>query len=86
MDKQPPSKHDVEWKLAALIDGTISRSEAHDWAIQYMLGAWDDVNFHPAVWEAIGRLASADAISTDRPHLYDEIDFRAWLDELRGAK
>jgi hypothetical protein len=37
----------------------------------------------PVVWRALDNLGGADAVSTDRPFLFEEVDFRAWLDELR---
>ena len=39
----------------------------------------------PAVWAALNNLQGADAPSTDRPYLYGEVDFQAWLDEVRGG-
>ena len=37
----------------------------------------------PVIWRALNNLAGADAPSTDRPFLYEEVDFRAWLAELQ---
>jgi len=39
----------------------------------------------PVVWRALDNLAGADAVSTDRQFLFEEVDFRAWLEELRDG-
>lgn len=73
----------MEAKLLALIDGTENRQEVAAWAMQWV-DADDPGVEDPAVWEALGNLAGADAISTDRPYLFEVVDFQAWLDELRS--
>ena len=80
-----PDRAAIELKYVALLEGRISRDEAHDWAINI----WQKdleirVTDWPA-WKAVGLLTGTDAISTDRPYLYDEEDFRGWLSELRSA-
>ena len=37
----------------------------------------------PVVWRALDNLVGADAVSTERPFLFEESDFQAWLAELR---
>ena len=37
------------------------------------------------VWDALGNLAGADMRTIDRPYLFEEVDFRVWLEELRNA-
>ena len=49
------------------------------------LAAPDPAIDDQVVWDALNNLSGADAVSTDRPFLFDEIDFRAWLDELRRS-
>jgi hypothetical protein len=80
----PPSRADVERTLLGLIDGTISREDASAWAARWV-GADDPGISDAAVWEQLRNLGGADLISFDRPFLYNEVDFRAWLAELRSA-
>lgn len=80
-----PDRTEVERRYVDLLEGRISRDEAHDWAIKI----WQKdleirVTDWPA-WEAVGRLTGADAISTDRPYLYDNDDFQNWLTALRST-
>lgn len=86
-DLKPPSRQEVEAKLLDLIEGRCSPSEASGWAA-YRRKLIDDHDLYrhvdERVWDALVVLSDADAISTDRPHLYDENDFIAWLKELRG--
>jgi len=35
-----------------------------------------------AVWNALELLSGADTITTDRPYLFEEIDFKAWYEEF----
>jgi len=80
----PPSRAEVEEQLLGLIEGRISRDDATAWAMQWVAASDDGV--HDAIiWEALNNLAGADAVSTDRPYLFAEVDFRAWLDELRRS-
>lgn len=78
----PPSRADVEAQLLGLIDGRITRDDATAWAMQWVAASDPEVD-DQVVWEALNSLAGADAVSTDRPYLFQEIDFQAWLDDLR---
>ena len=78
----PPSRADVEAELLRLIDGRTTRDEATAWAMQWVAASDPGVD-DEVVWNALNNLAGADAVSTDGPYLFQEIDFRAWLDELR---
>lgn len=77
-----PSRADVETKLQGLIEGRVTRDDATAWAMQWVAAPDSGVD-DPIVWNALNNLSGADAPSTDRPYLFTEIDFRAWLDELR---
>lgn len=80
-----PDRAEVEHKLVDLIEGRITRDEAHDWAIKIWINEDRiDVTDRPA-WGTVGHLTGADAISTDRPFLYDKGDFQNWLAELRST-
>jgi hypothetical protein len=37
------------------------------------------------IWRVVNNLAGVDAPTTDRPFLYEDIDVRAWLEELRAG-
>jgi hypothetical protein len=67
--------------VTALIDGTLSREDVSDWAMQWV-DARDPGVDDPVAWEALLDLSGADAISTDRPYLYEQVDFEAWRDAL----
>ena len=77
----PPSRKEVEAKLRELISGKRSRQEVADWASQWIRASEPRVG-DPAVWKALTSLVGADMLTTDRPYLYGEDDFRAWLEEL----
>jgi len=47
------------------------------WAAARDPGVEDDI-----VWTALVELTSADAPSTDRAYLYQQVDFEAWRDAL----
>ncbi|HEX4965399.1 MAG TPA: hypothetical protein VF173_31605 [Thermoanaerobaculia bacterium] len=78
-----PERVEVEKVLEDLIAGRCSRENAADWAALWVNAEDPNVN-NDTVWEALGVLAMADAKTTDRPYLYDESDFRQWLEDLRG--
>ena len=84
MDAPPPapSRAEVEARMRELISGALSRDEATAWAMQWIAAATPAV-VDPVVWRALDNLAGADAVSTDRPFLFEEVDFRAWLEELQ---
>jgi hypothetical protein len=46
----------------------------------------DGAEIDAQIWEALRRLLGADMPSTDRPYLYQEIDFQAWLADLRSTR
>ena len=85
-----PTRAEVARRLTALIqdDSAEARAAAADWAGEYI--RFDDPQIYPeikepALWEAIGLIASADLISTDRPFLYGPEDFASWQAELLAA-
>lgn len=86
-----PSKKEVQAKLLALILGDGSREEVASWAESWIIQ--DDPQVDDAmVWRTLDRLSGADMISFDQPsraalpYLYDESDFRDWLEELRSSR
>jgi hypothetical protein len=78
---QSPSRAEVEDRLLDLIGGGISREDASNWARQWVLD--DDLEIDAGTWEALRRLIASDIPSTDRPYLYERIDFESWLSDLR---
>lgn len=79
----PPTRADVENVLLALIDGSISREDAAEWASVWI--RMEDPPIHDKqVWQALERISGADMITTDRPYLYMSIDFEEWLLALRS--
>ena len=65
-----------------LIDGRRSRDEVVQWVGQWVFGnPSHDIN--PAVSDALDALVMVDLITTDRPYLYMEEDFRSWLEKFR---
>lgn len=77
-----PSRAEVEARLLDLISGRLGREEATAWAMQWVAASDPGVD-DEVVWSGLNNLAGADAPSTDRPFLYEDVDFRAWLAELR---
>jgi hypothetical protein len=80
-----PTWDNVESYLKGLVTGNVSREDASSWALRAMR-ATENQEFHPALWDALDDLMGADAISIDRPYLYEQEDFEAWLAALRAAR
>ena len=80
----PPSRTEIETRLVELLAGKQSREEVANWASQWIRAEEPGVD-DPAVWKALNELAGADLITIDRPYLHEEVDFRAWLEELRTS-
>jgi hypothetical protein len=78
-----PSRVEIELKLAGLIDGTLTREEASDWARPWATRyeGLDD----RAMQEALELLYTADSPTIDRPYLYGNADFEAWLRAFRKS-
>jgi hypothetical protein len=75
--------------LLHLAEGCCSRREASDWAAQwYLADQLYGVNVEVddfGVWDTLELLLAADLKTSERSYLYDETDFRAWIDELHVA-
>jgi hypothetical protein len=76
-----PDREVVAQQILKLIDGSIGRDEVARWASHWLL-RFDQTDFDRKLFDAIDSLSGADAISTDRPYLYDISDFERWLGEL----
>ena len=76
----------VDW-LTRLETGDVTRSEASEWASEYVL--FEDPQLYPKVenpkvWQALQRLMAADLKDTPGSYLYGEADFKAWRHELEA--
>jgi hypothetical protein len=80
-----PSRQEVAAKLQELIGGRCTREEAADWARQWVREDHLRVDDFGA-WRVLKDLVAADLKTIDRPYLYQEADFRAWLEELRSTR
>ncbi|MDY7095747.1 MAG: hypothetical protein SX243_22460 [Acidobacteriota bacterium] len=80
----PPSRAEIENRLVELLAGKQSREEVADWASKWIRAEEPGVD-DPAVWKALNELAGADLKTIDRPYLHEEVDFRAWLEELQAS-
>lgn len=77
-----PNRESISIVLKQLIEGAITREQASEWARPWVtrLELLED----PRICEALTSLGAADLPSTDRPYLYGQVDFVAWLEELTG--
>lgn len=78
----PPSRHEIANVLRAILSGTLTRKEASEWANRFIIG--DMRRTDTQVWNALKLLGGADLISTDRPFLYQSIDFQQCLMQLEN--
>lgn len=78
----PPTREQIESMFLDLLGGRLSRDRVVWWAGQWVFGNPSE-DIDPAVWDALKLLAMVDLITTDRPYLYVENDFRAWMEEFR---
>ena len=80
-----PSRAEIAERLREVIRNPGAREATAEWANEYLM--FDAPQIYPrvedpVVWEMLQRLSAVDLPSTDRPYLYEEIDFVAWLEEL----
>jgi len=78
----PPKifKEEVKNVLSGLINGSVSRSEASDWAWKLVVADVDTED--EKTWDALDSLSGADEPTTDRDYLYGQSDFERWLKDL----
>jgi hypothetical protein len=81
---EPPDRVEVAAVLRELIGGTRSRRSASEWACPWLCGEARVPD--PEVWSALLLLGAADLISTDRPFLYGDEDFRECLESLLAVR
>ncbi|WP_051941058.1 hypothetical protein [Stenoxybacter acetivorans] len=76
-----PSRDDLTCRLERLCSGEESREQVSAWAMSII----DDDTIRikdPIVWDVLESLGAVDLPSTDKPYLYDLIDFESWLLKL----
>ncbi|MCB9475282.1 MAG: hypothetical protein H6684_12790 [Deltaproteobacteria bacterium] len=84
VDLHAPSKQEVDEKLRKLIGEDISRKEAADWAVQWVIMDHPNID-DKTIWKALVRLSGADLRENEASFLHDSSDFEGWLDEfLKG--
>lgn len=80
-----PTRAEVEAKLMGLIDGSLRREQAADWAAQWVMIMDDQPVNDWGAWDALEALSMADVITTDRPYLFEKEDFVNWLHQLSAS-
>lgn len=76
-------KEDMIKVIESLINESISRQEASEWASKIIDDDDHAIPIEKKVWEILEGVGAADLISTDRPYLYNKIDFKEWLASLK---
>jgi hypothetical protein len=80
----PPSKADVIAVVKAVLNGSMTRTEASTWARPWV-GAVDAGVHDRSVWNALKLLGAIDLRhGDDAPYLYDDEQVATWRDELLG--
>lgn len=79
-----PTRADTEAVLIGLAGGTLTPSEANDWACPFVV----DETSHPTdmdrvVWNALMTLCGADLATAPGVLLHSREDFRHWLARFR---
>jgi hypothetical protein len=72
----------VKRYMTGLIEGSMSREEAADWAMERVKDESADYSSHATLWTALDRLAGADLQQGPGVYLHGEADFRSWLADL----
>ena len=79
--KALPDRSEIIAKIEGLIEGSLTRENVAAWADSIILD--DDVELSDKIsWDVLGSLGMADAIGLDRPYLFGQLDFEAWLKQL----
>jgi hypothetical protein len=78
-----PSRAEVEAVLTGLVEGSMTASQANDWACPLVT----DDSRHPdaidgAVWRSLNTLCGTDLLVAPAQPLHRQADFRAWLDQF----
>ncbi|WP_432073375.1 DNA-binding protein [Streptomyces wuyuanensis] len=76
-----PTLSAVRRILVGLIDGTISREAASEWAWQWITDREDEVTDR-RLWEPLDTLSGAESKIDPETYLYSQEDFEDWLRAL----
>lgn len=74
-------REDIRARLAALCDGSLSREEVAEWALD-IFDRHDVASLDYPALVVLERMAVADLDDWDAPYLYGPEDFTAWAHEL----
>jgi hypothetical protein len=72
----------VRNRMAALVEGSVSREEVSDWALMRIKDESARYSSDATLWTALDRLAGADLQEGPGVYLHGEEDFRSWLAEV----
>ncbi len=72
----------VKRRITGLAQGSVSREEAADWAMERVKDESADYSSDATLWTALDRLAGADLQQGPGVYLHGEADFRSWLADL----
>ena len=78
-----PTHSDVKKILEGILSGALTRQEVAAWAAPYLLNG-SRISDH-LLWNALVLMGAADLCSTDRPFLYENVDFQECLKGLEGS-
>lgn len=67
----------VKSHMAGLVQGSVSREEAADWALDRVKDESADYSSHAILWTALDWLAGADLQKAPRAYLHGDADFRS---------
>lgn len=81
-----PDRDEIASRIRDLIDGRQTRSDVSAWSAKFVCGDHPRVSDWVA-WETLKKLVGADAIADlEGRHLYHDVDFKAWLDDLQNNR
>lgn len=76
----------VKSYMTGLVQGSVSREEAADWAMARVKDELADYSSNAALWAALDRLAGADLQQGPGLYLHGDADFRSWLADLDDTR
>lgn len=82
---RPPSRAEVEDRLAGLLDGRYSRDAVDRWAAQWVAAQGDAKVADDAVWIALTRLYGVDGRQISEGFLISDAEITECLSEFRAA-
>jgi hypothetical protein len=84
LDMAFPTRAETEAALTSLADGTLTPSEANNWACPFVADeATPPARMDPVVWNALTTLCGADVEAAPGVLLHSSEDFTNWLRQFR---